>query len=182
MSNQSKVQAETPEEFEDLSVSKPAEKAAGLKSAYLTTKNAISKMGVSRASNGLANINQFDGFDCQSCAWADDPRERKHAEFCENGAKALADEATNKLLTADFFAQNSVADLSRNRQTQPGMFAIVAGRIDDDSVIRRRAFHFKHAAKLRRALQPKLLQKTKPGSRHAELNSSGGDAGGFSHL
>lgn len=113
MSNQSKIQAETPEEFEDLTVSKPAEKAAGLKSAYLTTKNAISKMGLARASKGLAKINQFDGFDCQSCAWADDTETRKLAEFCENGAKALADEATKKLLTSDFFAENSVAELSQ---------------------------------------------------------------------
>jgi molybdopterin-dependent oxidoreductase alpha subunit len=107
------VQAETSDELKELIVSKPANKAAGLKSAYLTTKNAIGKMGFSRASKALAKINQFDGFDCQSCAWADDDRERKHAEFCENGAKALADEATKTLLTADFFAQNSVEELSK---------------------------------------------------------------------
>lgn len=108
-----KIQAETPEEFTALTVSKPAEKAAGLTSAVLTTQNAISKMGLLRASKGLAKINQFDGFDCQSCAWADDTTERKHAEFCENGAKALADEATKTLLNADFFSNHSVAELSK---------------------------------------------------------------------
>lgn len=113
MSNQSKIQAETPEEFEDLSVSKPKEKAAGLTSAVLTLKNAVSKMGILKTSKGLSKLNQFDGFDCQSCAWADDPETRKIMEFCENGAKALADEATKTLLTPDFFAQYSVAELSQ---------------------------------------------------------------------
>jgi len=142
MKNKSEVRAETPEEFEDLTVSKPAKKAAGLKSAYLTTKNAINKMGVSRASKGLANINQFDGFDCQSCAWADDPRERKHAEFCENGAKALADEATNKLLTADFFAQNSVAELSRRSD----YWLNAQGRITEPMFLAKGATHYTRIA------------------------------------
>lgn len=113
MSNPKEIRSETPEEFADLTVSKPADSAAGLASVLLTTKNSISKMGLADSTRGLAKINQFDGFDCQSCAWADDDRERKHAEFCENGAKALADEATKTLLTADFFAEYSVAELSQ---------------------------------------------------------------------
>lgn len=138
MSNQSKIQAETPEEFEDLSVSKPAEKAAGLKSAYLTTKNAISKMGLSRASKGLSKINQFDGFDCQSCAWADDTETRKIAEFCENGAKALADEATKKLLTPEFFAENSVAELSQRSD----YWLNAQGRITEPMFLAEDATHY----------------------------------------
>ena len=54
--------------------------------------------------------NQPDGFDCPGCAWPD----RDHAstfEFCENGVKAVAAEATSKRVTADFFAQNSVSAL-----------------------------------------------------------------------
>ncbi|HRH42865.1 MAG TPA: molybdopterin-dependent oxidoreductase, partial [Pyrinomonadaceae bacterium] len=133
-----KVQAETPEEFEDLSVSKPAEKAAGLKSAYLTTKNAISKMGVANATHGLAKINQFDGFDCQSCAWADNPHERKLAEFCENGAKALADEATKKLLTPDFFAQTSIAELSERSD----YWLNAQGRITEPMFLAEDATHY----------------------------------------
>lgn len=113
MSEQPKIQAETPEEFEDLSVSKPKEKAAGMTSAVLTLKNAVSKMGILKTSKGFSKLNQFDGFDCQSCAWADDPETRKIMEFCENGAKALSDEATNTLLTPDFFAKHSVAELSQ---------------------------------------------------------------------
>lgn len=138
MSNQAKIQAETPEEFEDLSVSKAADKAAGLTSAVLTTKNAISKMGLSRASKGLAKINQFDGFDCQSCAWGDDTESRKLADFCENGAKALADEATKKLLSPDFFANNSVAELSERSD----YWLNSQGRITEPMFLEKDAAHY----------------------------------------
>ena len=47
----------------------------------------------------LLSANQPDGFDCPGCAWPD----RNHAstfEFCENGAKAVAAEATARRTTA----------------------------------------------------------------------------------
>lgn len=113
MSKQAKIQAETPENFEDLTVDKFADKAAGIVAVAKTTQIALEKMGVVAATKGLAKINQFDGFDCQSCAWGDDTEHRKLAEFCENGAKALADEATKKHLKTEFFAENSVEELSK---------------------------------------------------------------------
>jgi molybdopterin-dependent oxidoreductase alpha subunit len=59
-------------------------------------------------------MNQKHGFDCSSCAWPDPDDDRSPiAEYCENGAKALAEEATTKKLTAEFFAQNSIADLAK---------------------------------------------------------------------
>ena len=54
--------------------------------------------------------NQPDGFDCPGCAWPD----KEHAstfEFCENGAKAVAAEATGKRVTREFFANNTVTAL-----------------------------------------------------------------------
>ena len=60
----------------------------------------------------LAKLNQVDGFDCPSCAWPDpDSGDRKHAEFCENGARAVAWEATRKRAGREFFAQHPVAEL-----------------------------------------------------------------------
>jgi anaerobic selenocysteine-containing dehydrogenase len=62
----------------------------------------------------LFKMNQKGGFDCSSCAWPDPDDDRSPvAEYCENGAKALAEEATTKKLTPEFFAQNSVADLAK---------------------------------------------------------------------
>ena len=46
------------------------------------------------------------------CAWPEPDRERSHFEFCENGAKHVADEATTKRVTPEFFQKWSVADLS----------------------------------------------------------------------
>jgi molybdopterin-dependent oxidoreductase alpha subunit len=133
------VQAETPESFEDLTVEQPTKSAAGISSVLKTTQIAIDKMGVAKALKGLSKINQFDGFDCQSCAWADDTETRKLAEFCENGAKALADEATKKLLTADFFAQNSVAELSKRSD----YWLNKQGRITEPLFLDKNATHYK---------------------------------------
>ena len=55
-------------------------------------------------------MNQAEGFDCPSCAWRDPAvNDRRHAEFCENGAKAVAWEATSKRVDAAFFAAHSVS-------------------------------------------------------------------------
>ena len=57
------------------------------------------EMGVKRSFKTLLKLNQKDGFDCPSCAWPDPDGERKTAEFCENGAKAVAAEATRERVT-----------------------------------------------------------------------------------
>lgn len=58
----------------------------------------------------LLVLNQEDGFDCPSCAWPD-PEHRATAEFCENGARAVADEATRARVDPDFFAKWSIPAL-----------------------------------------------------------------------
>jgi molybdopterin-dependent oxidoreductase alpha subunit len=68
-------------------------------------------MGPVRTVRTLANLNQRDGFDCMGCAWPD-PAKRHHAEFCENGAKAVAEEATRSRATPELFAQYSVEELA----------------------------------------------------------------------
>ncbi|MET0540440.1 MAG: FdhF/YdeP family oxidoreductase [Variovorax sp.] len=58
----------------------------------------------------LLSANQPDGFDCPGCAWPD----RNHAstfEFCENGVKAVAAEATARRAGPDLFAKHTVAEL-----------------------------------------------------------------------
>jgi molybdopterin-dependent oxidoreductase alpha subunit len=58
----------------------------------------------------LLHVNQPEGFDCPGCAWPD-PRHGSSFEFCENGAKAVSWEATNKRVTPAFFARHSVTEL-----------------------------------------------------------------------
>jgi anaerobic selenocysteine-containing dehydrogenase len=58
----------------------------------------------------MLKVNQPGGFDCPGCAWPD-PRQGSSFEFCENGAKAVSWEATNKRTTPAFFAQHTVSEL-----------------------------------------------------------------------
>src|SRR3546814_7460416 len=69
-------------------------------------------MGLRRSLTSLLKVNQPDGFDCPGCAWPESPG-RNHIEFCENGVKAVAEEATTKRVGAAFFAEHSVADLEQ---------------------------------------------------------------------
>jgi hypothetical protein len=85
--------------------------AAGLYSIYETVKRGSREMGVKRSLRTLLNVNQKDGFDCPSCAWPDPDGERKMAEFCENGAKAVGSEATLARVTPEFFAAHPISDL-----------------------------------------------------------------------
>ncbi len=92
-------------------VSSPPEIAAGLPAVTNALKHVFGKMGVVRGTRGLLNLNQKEGIDCQSCAWPD-PDSRTINEFCENGAKAMADEGTTKRIGREFFAEHSVNELS----------------------------------------------------------------------
>ena len=64
-------------------------------------------------SGGLAMLkaNQPDGFDCPGCAWGD-PAHGSSFEFCENGVKAVAWEATDKRVTPAFFQRHTVSELA----------------------------------------------------------------------
>ncbi|MFF3766717.1 FdhF/YdeP family oxidoreductase [Streptomyces sp. NPDC001922] len=92
-------------------VSPPQHAAAGLPAIGHSLRVAQQQMGVRRTARTLLRVNQKDGFDCPGCAWPEG--EKRHAaEFCENGAKAVAEEATLRRITPDFFAAHPVARLA----------------------------------------------------------------------
>ena len=93
-------------------VGSPRHAAAGLPAVAHTLRAANRQMGVRRTALTLLRVNQKDGFDCPGCAWPEGEH-RHRAEFCENGAKAVAEEATLRRVTPDFFARHGVADLAR---------------------------------------------------------------------
>src|SRR6201985_630627 len=106
--------AENPEELLDLKVTESKTYAAGIPAVYEAFKDILQETGPLRGMGALLKMNQKGGFDCSSCAWPDPDDDRSPiAEYCENGAKALAEEATTKKLTGDFFAQNPVAELAK---------------------------------------------------------------------
>ena len=93
-------------------VGEPKSSAAGLPGITHAMRYALGEMGARRSIQTLSAMNQIHGFDCPSCAWPDPDAEHRHqAEFCENGAKAVAWEATRKQVGAAFFATHSIAEL-----------------------------------------------------------------------
>ncbi|MFH9551409.1 FdhF/YdeP family oxidoreductase [Streptomyces sp. NPDC051445] len=92
-------------------VAEPKHVAAGLPAVGHSLRIARQQMGVKRTALTLLRVNQKDGFDCPGCAWPE-PEHRHTAEFCENGAKAVAEEATLRRVTPEFFAAHPVADLA----------------------------------------------------------------------
>ena len=86
--------------------------AAGLPAIISTAKHGFSKMGLVATLTNFYKVNKFHGFDCPGCAWPDPDGSRTIAEFCENGAKAIADEGTKKRADPEFWSKWSVRELS----------------------------------------------------------------------
>jgi molybdopterin-dependent oxidoreductase alpha subunit len=105
--------AEPPLEEKGARESHRHKTAAGLYAVYQTAAFGFREMGVKRTFQTLLKINQMDGFDCPSCAWPDPDGKRKMAEFCENGAKAVAWEATTKRVTPEVFASHRISEMLR---------------------------------------------------------------------
>ncbi|MEM6110310.1 FdhF/YdeP family oxidoreductase [Mycobacterium sp. 050272] len=93
-------------------VSAPEHEAAGVKAVVVSMDRALTQMGPARTAAALRRLNQRHGFDCPGCAWPEEHGGRKVAEFCENGAKAVAEEATKRVVTPEFFARHSVSALA----------------------------------------------------------------------
>ncbi|MGF7042622.1 FdhF/YdeP family oxidoreductase [Mucilaginibacter lappiensis] len=106
--------AENPEKLLGLKITDPKTWAAGIPAVTAAMDDIFKEAGVARGMEGLFHMNKKLGFDCSSCAWPDPDDDRSPiAEYCENGAKALAEEATTKKVDSLFFAQNSVKDLAK---------------------------------------------------------------------
>jgi molybdopterin-dependent oxidoreductase alpha subunit len=122
----------------DPKVGKPKRSAVGIPGIAHSLQYALTEMGPKRSLQTLLKMNHVDGFDCPSCAWPD-PDRRKAAEFCANGAKAVAWEATRKRLTAEFFAAHSVADL----RAQPDHWLEHNGRLTEPLYLAPDATHYR---------------------------------------
>jgi molybdopterin-dependent oxidoreductase alpha subunit len=137
MSKNNKIShAETPETHTGLRLGDPKDMAAGMPAVIQSARHILDEMGIGRGLKSLFALNQKRGIDCPGCAWPDPDDHRSGlGEYCENGAKAIAEEATTKSLTVDFFSKNSVYDLSllsdykigkKGRIAQPMYLAIGA--------------------------------------------------------
>jgi molybdopterin-dependent oxidoreductase alpha subunit len=127
-----------PEALDHIRVSGAKRVAAGVPGVAVSLRHAHREMGVRRSLRTLGALNQQGGFDCPSCAWPDPDHDRGMAEFCENGAKAVAWEATTRRATPDFFAAHSVAELAAQSDHWLG----AQGRLTHPMLLREGATHY----------------------------------------
>ena len=127
-----------PDRFSEIKITNPKPYAAGKEGIAAAMKHSFKEMGVFRAMSTLLHMNQKDGFDCPSCAWPDPEKPSRIGEYCENGAKALADEATRSTIGAGFFAKYSVEELSL--RTDYELNAL--GRLTEPLVLREGSIHY----------------------------------------
>lgn len=121
-----------------LTVTPPKTEAVGVKAVTVALERAVEEMGVIRTARTLTRVNQRHGFDCPGCAWPEPTGIRRPAEFCENGAKAVAEEATLRTVTPEFFAAHSIAELAG----KSGYWLGQQGRLTHPMVLRPGDTHY----------------------------------------
>ena len=120
-------------------VSGAEHEAAGVTAVMVSLRRGVEQMGPVRTAAALSKLNQRHGFDCPGCAWPEEHGGRKLAEFCENGAKAVAEEATKRRVTPEFFARHSVAEL----ETKPEYWLSQQGRLTHPMVLTAGDTHYR---------------------------------------
>src|SRR5688572_5452704 len=141
MADPSPPSAQPPREPAPARLGTPSSAAAGF-TAVAKTAQLIGEMGLVRGVRALLQVNQTDGFDCQSCAWPSPDADRHVFEFCENGAKAVADEATKRRADREFFARHSVGSLA----AESDHWLNAQGRLTEPMVLQPGATHYEPIA------------------------------------
>lgn len=137
--NKRKVQIVPPEEFSNLKLTERKEKAVGIPALISSMKHISQELGIWQGIKVLNKMNQKEGFDCPGCAWPDpDGKRSSLGEYCENGVKAIAEEATTKRVDSNFFKKYSVEELSTWTDYQIGK----AGRITEPMFLKEGSSHY----------------------------------------
>ncbi len=137
--NPKEPNAENPYQTLDLKQTKIKDWAAGMSGVKAAFSDLIEEKTLVRGTKALFKMNQAGGFDCPSCAWPDPDDDRSPlGEYCENGVKALAEEATTKKITADFFKENSVYALSQLSDYEIGK----KGRLSEPMYLPKNGTHY----------------------------------------
>ncbi|OBB15180.1 hypothetical protein A5761_13735 [Mycolicibacterium setense] len=115
------------------------DEAAGVKAVLVSMQRGFEQMGPLRTAAALTRLNQRHGFDCPGCAWPEEHGGRKLAEFCENGAKAVAEEATKRVVTPEFFARHTISEL----EAKPEYWLSQQGRLTHPMVLAPGEAHYR---------------------------------------
>ena len=93
----------------DIEIATPPSAAGGV-GAMIASFEHMRRAGLVRGTKAMLAMNQVGGFDCPGCAWPE-PAHRHRIEVCENGIKALAEEAMTARATPELFAQATVDEM-----------------------------------------------------------------------
>lgn len=122
----------------NLKIKSPKTIAGGLEAVISSAEHVFKEVGVVEGTKALLKLNQFDGFDCPGCAWPDPDEHRSVVEFCENGAKAVAEEATDAKCDARFFKKHSVSEMNQWTDYEIGK----SGRVVHPMILREGSDHY----------------------------------------
>ncbi len=133
------TEALTPQVFTGLKLAEPKTNAVGIPAITSSLHHAFKWMNPTDAVRTMFKMNQKGGFDCPGCAWPDpDDYRSSIGEYCENGIKAIAEEATNKMLRPDFFKKHSVQELSTWSDYEIGK----SGRLTEPMILKAGSNHY----------------------------------------
>jgi molybdopterin-dependent oxidoreductase alpha subunit len=121
----------------NVQIKNPKRSATGLPAIASSVARSLRELGPVDAARTLSVINQTEGFDCPGCAWPE-RKDRHVVEFCESGAKAVADEADHSRCTPAFFAKHSIEELA----TQDDYWLGQRGRLTHPMIRRSGATHY----------------------------------------
>ncbi len=127
---------------EKLRIGKQSDHAAGMNAVVISLKNIFKRMPVGKSFKVLNRLNQKEGVDCPGCAWPDPEKRSKLGEYCENGVKAIAEEAMSARANPAFFSKYSVSDLLAKSDYWLGQ----QGRLTHPMIVRPGGTHYEEIA------------------------------------
>jgi molybdopterin-dependent oxidoreductase alpha subunit len=129
----------SPTRHTGLHIKNPAKASAGVPAVKAALFHSAKYVAPGNAGKIMFSLNQKGGIDCPGCAWPDPDDERsKFGEYCENGMKAIAEEAQKKSIGRDFFAAHSVSELRSWSDFQLGK----SGRLAEPLLLRDGMTHY----------------------------------------
>ena len=118
---------EVPIEFGKLKLKAVDTKSAGLPAVWSAGVKVVENMTAGSAVKTLFKLNQKGGIDCPGCAWPDPDDDRSAlGEYCENGVKAIAEEAMRRQIDAGFFRKHTVSELAKMTDYELGKLGRLA--------------------------------------------------------
>lgn len=126
------------DETKELKIEEQAKSAAGMKAVIISLKQIFGVMPKGKAFKVLNKLNQKNGVDCPGCAWPDPDHRSKLGEYCENGVKAIAEEAMEQTAGPEFFAKHSIDEMKAQSDYWLGQ----QGRLTHPMVLRPGAKHY----------------------------------------